>query len=127
MMPSSKSSKPRHFKIWSICFLIVAVSASVVFVAYVARQHLEEGVSANFINGQTLPRDLLNEIFGPDPKMTSIKLLSLQVSNHMSFSGTYRIEPQVLLSGKWVPVKNGCSGILWCETASLGGHSQRSV
>jgi len=103
------TSKVRRFKIWSICLLFVVASASIVFVAHVAKSPSEPFVSVKIDN--------TTNTFGTD-----MKAISIQLSNRMSFNVSYWIVAELLQDGKWVPVTSFPRN----NAYSLIAHSQKS-
>ena len=95
----------RRFWIWSICLLIVVVSAPIVFVIRVARQPSEPFISVSVV------RTNMYERFGFPDKFI------IEVSNKMSFNVNYWIEEQMLPSAEWIS---------W-GGHSLAGHSQNRL
>src|SRR5690242_14796250 len=53
-MLTKEDFKSRRFMIWGVCLLILVVSASIVFVAHVAKSPSEPFVSVSFIRTNTL-------------------------------------------------------------------------
>jgi len=82
MLFSKEALKARRFKIWIICLLIF-VSVSIYTVARL-QVGPEPFVSVSFGSAN---------FYGP--------VLSIEVSNRMSFTVNCSIEPEVLRSGKW--------------------------
>jgi hypothetical protein len=83
-MLSKDAFKSGRFRIWGIGLLIVVVAASIFFAAHLARQPSEPFVSVSFGRAN---------FYGP--------VISIEVSNRMSFTVSCSIEPEVLRSGKW--------------------------
>jgi len=80
MIPDNKDNpKPRRFRIWISCILLLVLSASVMFVSGVGRQHSEPFVSVSFIR---------TNVFGTNA-------ISVELINRMSFNLSYWIEADV--------------------------------
>ncbi len=104
---SSPSPLSRRFKICSICLLIVVVSASILFIAHLARQVPEPFVSIRFA---------LTNVSGTQAH-------SLDVSNRMSFNVDYLIDTT---EGATVMQPNAFFfGSRFRYSSSLGAHSQK--
>jgi len=80
--------KSRRFRLWSICVLIVAVSASIVFVIRVARQPSEPFISVNCVR----------------TNLFNLEAISMEVTNRMSFDVSFwtvaETESKVILYGE---------------------------
>jgi len=115
-MLNKDAFKTRRFWIWSVCLLIVVLSASMLFV------HLERQPSKPFISlslGRT-------NLFG-----TSMQGVGIEVSNRMSFNVNYWIEAElaeVLPSRGWSTGTGSVSGSYRANISSsysIEAHSQK--
>jgi hypothetical protein len=95
---AERYKKLGSFRIWSICLLIVVLSASIVFVIRVGRTPSEPFVSVDLISRRTIPRG---------GEFADLEVIGLQVNNRMSFNAMYWIGSQVFDSNKWVTVRRG--------------------
>jgi len=133
-MLSKDIPNARRFRIWAICLLIVVVSASILFVAHLAKLASEPFLSVSFLNRKTVPRPGLHGTWGLDERVTSIQVITLQVTNRTSFDGSYCIESQAIVSGKWESVMGSSDDtsfssrpLFFASYGSLAAHSQTSV
>src|SRR5215510_6196243 len=75
--------KTRHFRIWSVCLLIVLLSAFIMFVGRLASRSSEPWVSVNF----TVTTNYLDG----EAVTYNESMITMQVSNSMSFDVAYLI------------------------------------
>src|SRR5436190_16011421 len=118
MTPYNKDApKPLRFRIWSICLLIVFLSAPIVFVIRVASRPSEPFISVSFYSRTDIP----SSEYG-------MKAISTYMSNRMSFNVGYSIEEQVFRSGKWVRLtERRCSEIYLFKSGTLTPLSEQNL
>ncbi len=119
ILNNKNAQKPRRFRFWAICLLIVVVSACIVFVIEVGKESSEPFISANIVHRENLVGDA--------------QLISIEVSNKMSFNVNYSIVVEVkekVVSGTSGMIARGVSGTyLYGFTNmldySITGHAQK--
>ena len=81
-MLSKEAPKARRFRTWSICLLVVVISASSVLVIHLGTRRSEPFISVNLVR---------TNVFG-----TTIEATNMELSNRMSFDVRYWVEAEPL-------------------------------
>jgi len=114
-MLSKEAPKPRRFRIWGICILILII-LSVIIVIQVARSPPEPPLSVSFVRVPNI---------SPDGK----GMIYLQVSNRMSFNAYFSTVAEAFRSNKWVHVASadGANGYLTAHSSQRFTFSSEEV
>ena len=117
-MLTKDAFKSRRFRIWSICLLIVIIG-SAFFLLYKASRPSEPWVSVNFI----VTTNYVEESnIDSDEVSNNVSIVTIQVSNRMSFNVECLILADVLRRG---PEPYG-TVLVGGQLYSIGARSQRS-